>query len=225
MAEGFRKYPGGQHAGFAAWLNNLMQHNIGLYTVDSTPVNGTSGTGAGKAGPGSQLWSTTTKTWYVNTNTTASPTWTQDAGPGGLQTLSVVLTNSQIKALRATPLTLVAAPGAGLFVNPIDCVLELIYGGNNAFTANVGDNLALKWKDGTTTPIIQGGLQAFLQGTANAFNAFVGPATGSDINVAGASVVNNPLVIHNIGAAEIAGNAANDNTIRLTLTYQIQVGA
>lgn len=224
MAEGLRKIIGNRLNPWA-WLNNLQQHQIGFFTIDSTPTSGTSGTGAGKLGPGSNLWSTTTKTWYVNTNTQASPTWTPDASGNATQSLSVVLTNTQIKNLRATPITLVAAPGAGLFVNPIDCVLELLYGGTNAFTANVGDNLALKWKDGTTTPIIQGAVQAWVQGTANAYNAFVGPATGSDINVAAASVTNNPLVIHNIGAAEIAGNAANDNTIRVTLTYNIQVGA
>lgn len=224
MAEGLRKVIGNRLNPFA-WLTNLQQHQIGFYTIDSTPVNGASGTGAKFLGPGTQLWSTTTKTWYINTNTQASPTWTAVDSATSSQQLSVVLTNAQIKALRATPITLVAAPGAGLFVNPIDCVLELLYGGTNAFTANAGDNLALKWQNGTTTAIIQGAIQAWVQGTANAYNAFVGPATGSDINVPAANVTNQPLVIHNIGAAEIAGNAANDNTIRVSLTYQIQTGA
>jgi hypothetical protein len=41
------------------------------------PVNGTSGTGAGIAPPGSLLVNTTAKTLYQNTNTLLSPTWVQ----------------------------------------------------------------------------------------------------------------------------------------------------
>lgn len=40
------------------------------------PTNGTSGTRAGSAYPGSLLIDTTNKKLYINTNTKASPTWT-----------------------------------------------------------------------------------------------------------------------------------------------------
>lgn len=54
--------------------------NIGqdakLMVTDSAPVNGTSGTGAGSAGPGSILVRAgSTPRLYVNRNTKASPTW------------------------------------------------------------------------------------------------------------------------------------------------------
>lgn len=39
------------------------------------PTNGTSGTGAGVAGPGSVYVDRTAGVWYTNTNTKASPTW------------------------------------------------------------------------------------------------------------------------------------------------------
>lgn len=39
------------------------------------PVDGTSGTGAGKAGPGSMYIRTDVATVYINTGTKASPTW------------------------------------------------------------------------------------------------------------------------------------------------------
>lgn len=42
-----------------------------------TPVAGTSGTGAGFAGPGSLVSDTTNAILYINTNTKASPTWTK----------------------------------------------------------------------------------------------------------------------------------------------------
>jgi hypothetical protein len=41
-----------------------------------TPVDGTSGTGAGIAGPGSLITDITNKKLYIRTNTKASPTWT-----------------------------------------------------------------------------------------------------------------------------------------------------
>lgn len=56
--------------------------NIGngayLFTGTAAPTDGTSGTGAGWAAPGSVYirCSTTNSKIFVNTNTTASPTWT-----------------------------------------------------------------------------------------------------------------------------------------------------
>lgn len=43
----------------------------------SAPTDGTGGTGAGYAGPGSLLIDYTNKYLYINTNTKASPTWTK----------------------------------------------------------------------------------------------------------------------------------------------------
>ena len=47
-----------------------------ITTIAAAPTNGTSGTLAGFAGPGSLLIRTDTPTLYQNTNTKASPTWT-----------------------------------------------------------------------------------------------------------------------------------------------------
>lgn len=50
-----------------------------LFTANGVPVNGTSGTGAGWAGPGSLCVGIDTGSsykLYINTNTKASPTWT-----------------------------------------------------------------------------------------------------------------------------------------------------
>lgn len=48
-----------------------------IVTNAGAPSNGTSGTGAGVAGPGSLLVDSTNCNLYQNTNTKASPTWTQ----------------------------------------------------------------------------------------------------------------------------------------------------
>lgn len=133
-----------------------------------------------------------------------------------IQTVTLPLTNAQIKAIRATPITIVAAPGAGFAHFPLACLCELVYGGNNAFTAAAGDNLAIKYKDGTTSTLLSGAVQAFVQGTASAFSLFL-PITASNVTKANAD--NQPLVIHNITAGEIAGNAAADNTMNVILKY------
>lgn len=57
-----------------------------VFTNAGAPSNGTSGTLAGVAPPGSLLVDTTNKNLYQNTNTLASPTWTQREGAGGVAT-------------------------------------------------------------------------------------------------------------------------------------------
>ena len=49
-----------------------------VFTGSAAPTDGASGTGAGVAAPGSLYIraSTTNSKAYINTNTTASPTWT-----------------------------------------------------------------------------------------------------------------------------------------------------
>jgi hypothetical protein len=51
---------------------------ISIFTGSAAPSDGTSGTGAGVARPGSLYIraDTTNSKLYINTNTTASPTWT-----------------------------------------------------------------------------------------------------------------------------------------------------
>lgn len=47
-----------------------------LAAMSGTPVDGTSGTGVGIAGPGSLVCDYATALWYVNGGTKASPVWT-----------------------------------------------------------------------------------------------------------------------------------------------------
>src|SRR5690348_7284267 len=54
----------------------FLAGGAGIFTNAGAPTNGTSGTQAGVAGPGSLLIDTTNKAFYQNTNTKASPTWT-----------------------------------------------------------------------------------------------------------------------------------------------------
>lgn len=65
---GAGSFEAGIHLGGNQWI-------IG---AEAAPTNGTSGDGAGWAGPGSMYIDRTASTGkaYINTNTKASPTWT-----------------------------------------------------------------------------------------------------------------------------------------------------
>ena len=62
--------------GYAKVGGFSLKNNVKVITGTGAPVNGTSGTGAGIAGPGS-FYIRTTGAVFVNTNTKASPTWGQ----------------------------------------------------------------------------------------------------------------------------------------------------
>jgi hypothetical protein len=53
----------------------LLKGSLEIFSGSAAPSNGTSGTGAGKAGPGSIYIRTATGAVYTNTNTQLSPTW------------------------------------------------------------------------------------------------------------------------------------------------------
>lgn len=140
-----------------------------------------------------------------------------------LRALTFAMTNAQAKAFRATPVTIVAAQGAGKVIVPVACTISLVYGGTNAFVqGGAGDNFSLKLKDGSGALLMSGGIGAFTQNTTNAMSVMVpGLAAGSSSNITKANGDNQPLVIHNQAAAELTGNAGADNTFVINLVYQI----
>lgn len=81
MANGFvQRFKGKISAKVAYFLTGGLYQDANPATLvfqnAGAPTNGTNGTLAGIAQPGSLLIDTTNKTFYQNTNTKASPTWT-----------------------------------------------------------------------------------------------------------------------------------------------------
>lgn len=134
-----------------------------------------------------------------------------------LRYATVTLTNSQIKNLRATPITLVAAPGAGKWVEFISGWLALDYG-SNALTESA-DNMAVKYIDGSGAVASQT-IEAtnFIDATADTHTNILPKI---DVIAASANVVNKALVLHNIGDGEFGGNAANDTTMKAYVCYRV----
>lgn len=144
-----------------------------------------------------------------------SPSW-QAAG-GGLLTATVTLTSAEVKACLATPITLLAAQGAGTVIVPVSLTGQMNYGGTNAFSN--GQNILVSFTGVTT----------FMISTANLLNSSQVVATDTRVSFhssfiqqsSSASISNVAMVIRNGGATEITGNAANDNTITVTMKYYV----
>lgn len=134
-----------------------------------------------------------------------------------IQVATVTLTSAEILALRATPIQIIAAPAAGKTISILKGQLKLVYGGTNAFT-NPQD-LALKYTDGSGVAVsstITG--TGFIDQTANTYTSLI-PAANAIVAATGAEA--QAIVIHNTGGSEITGNAAGDNTVVVTVEYQV----
>lgn len=140
------------------------------------------------------------------------------AGVSTLVTKLVTLTAQQVKALRATPITLVAAPGAGKMLDFVSAQLLLDYGGSNVFS-ETADNLAIRYTDGSGS-IVSEAIETtgFIDQNADT-KIVVKPATSAAL--ARTACENKALVLHNTGDGEIAGNAANNNVVRALVTYWV----
>jgi hypothetical protein len=138
-------------------------------------------------------------------------------GASDLRWADVSLTNADIKALRATPKTLVPAPGAGKVVEFLSAVL-MLKAGTNVLTESTA-NLAVRYKDGTGVQVSQTiETTGFIDQSADQITYGVQKL---DPITARSGCENQPLVLHNLGAGEIAGNAANDATMKVKIGYRI----
>lgn len=146
------------------------------------------------------------------------PSWSAAAGGGFMET-QVVITSAQVKALRATPITIVAAPGAGKFINVVTMAWKLTYGGTSAFTAATGQTIPLAYTNTAGSPLATSGFSnTSIVATSNQIGYAV---MTNSVGIAATSRENQPIVAYNSSATEITGNAANDNTITVSVTYQV----
>jgi len=136
----------------------------------------------------------------------------------GINVTSVNLTSAEVKALRATPKALIAAPGAGKIVVVESVTLQLNYGGTNAFTESA-DNLVVQYNDSGADITAAIETTGFIDQTADMV-AIVYPATIAAMAAATVGV-NEAVELFNTGDGEIAGNAANNNTLNVTVAYRI----
>lgn len=170
-------------------------------------------------------WSTATYPDTAGTSgnvmTSDGTNWVSSANTAGAGLLSVsgTLTNTQVKNLRATPVQIVAAPGAGNIIQVVTWSMTMNYGGTNAFTApssalvNLFIGASVVAADGLYGTALTSTTSRYAQGVAFDLGVLAGFAYSSLANAA--------LNIGNNGGAEIAGNAANNNTVSYNVLYRI----
>jgi hypothetical protein len=133
-----------------------------------------------------------------------------------LKTDTVAVTNSQLKALRAAPLALVAAPGSGKFIEFVSATIAMNYGSN--VLSESTDNLVIQYHTSGLDASAAIETTGFLDQAADMI------ATVHATDIAGAaatSFTNLALELFNSGDGEIAGNAGNDTTLIIKITYRI----
>jgi hypothetical protein len=131
-----------------------------------------------------------------------------------IQYTDTVLTNAQVLALRATPRTLVAAPGAGRYLDFLGAII-VANTTAGAYT-ETADNLAIR-QTGASGIIVSDTIEA--TGVVDA--AAVKMTSARPKVDAIGTVLNAALVLHNTGDGEYGGgNAAN--TIRIRTFYTVQ---
>lgn len=132
-----------------------------------------------------------------------------------IQYAEVSLTDANMVALRATPITLVAAPGAGKMIEFVSAELFFDYTGAYTETA---DNMAIKYNNGSGTAVSET-IEAtgFVDATADVAIR-VAPATSAVITKANSE--NLALVLHNTGDGEYGGGNAS-NAVRVKVAYRV----
>ncbi len=127
---------------------------------------------------------------------------------GTLCSTTLTLTSLQIKALRATPIQILAATGANTCVNLVKAVAKLNYGGTTPFTN--GQNIAIQCNAVSQSGNFTG---AFITGSATQYMS---------VNRNGGLVASNTaFLVKNTGASEITGDVLNDSTLTIIMWYTV----
>lgn len=128
-----------------------------------------------------------------------------------LKTAIVTVPAASVLALNATPVTLIAAPGAGKALILVGAELWLDYGGTAYAGIAAGEDLAIKYTDANGATLATIETTGFLDATADAFR-YVQPTTTAAMT----PVANAPLVLHLLTGEIITGNSP----LKLRLLYR-----
>ncbi len=156
-------------------------------------------------------------TWnFAPTNGTTAydvPYWANGSEATGVVSKVVDLTDAQVKLLGTTPVTLVAAPGIGKFVDVISISVIFKY---TAAYSSVGD-VRCFWGSRTTGNACSATITAsgLFDATANTAVRASGVPDGTR-----PPVTNLPIVLQKLSLTQMAGgNAAN--SVRVVVNYRI----
>jgi hypothetical protein len=129
------------------------------------------------------------------------------------------MTSAQIKALHGTPITAIAAPGAGNVIQVVSFAIKMNYGGTNAFTNGGSAPLVLVYSNLTDVIDSSALTAAMIIATASQLDG--GSGTDFATSSTYSSYDNSAVMWYNQSVTEYGGNAANDNTMPYSILYRI----
>lgn len=141
-----------------------------------------------------------------------------EIGEHFIQYATVTVSNAEIKALNATPKTLVAAQGADTVVQLVSCVIKLNAGSEALTEPNNDENLQVLYGAGGTAATAAIEFTNFLDQTSDETQIELGAQVAS---AASSDLENKALVLENVGTGEIAGNASEDATLTVKVAYRV----
>ena len=143
--------------------------------------------------------------------------WTALFGGFGVLSTKTIITAAEIKAIRATPITLVPALGATKVIEFVSAILSLEYG--SEVFAESADNLVVRYT-GTTGIAVSVAIETggFLDQTADTITSGI-PINDPIVVPAGA--VDEALVLHNSGDGEITGNTTEDSVVTVWTLFRL----
>jgi hypothetical protein len=132
-------------------------------------------------------------------------------------TVKVEVTNAQIKGLAASPKELVAAQGADTLIEFVGATFIHDYG--SEVLTESADNMAIKYDDDSGTAVT-GTIEAtgFVDAAADTIMTVIPAAVP---NATAAATVNKRLALDNTGDGEYGGNASNDTTWTIFVSYRV----
>lgn len=137
------------------------------------------------------------------------------------KTAQVTITAAQLKALNATPQTLVAAPGAGFYAIFDGATIELDYGTAAYAGIAAGEDLAIRYTNGSGAIVGQCEATGFLDATADAVRRvmpFCGGGTPASPAASDITPVANAALVLHMTSGEIT---TGDSPLYITIAYRI----
>jgi hypothetical protein len=141
-----------------------------------------------------------------------------DMHPQLVQAAEISITAAQIATLRATPVTLVAAPGAGYAIEFVSAMLILDYTAPG-FT-ETADNLVIGYVNASgkaASEIIE--TTGFIDQVADTITQAVPDGGAATLVGTKAQIENAALVLYNNGDGEFGGSGGS--TLRVKVTYRV----
>lgn len=210
-----------------AATGKIMQGaGVGVASTFSTATYPSTATSTGKVlRANGTNWAASTATYpdtagtLGNVLTSDGTNWVSTTPSSSINYVFGSLTNAQIKALNATPIQLIAAPGSNNCIRIISITSKMLYGGTNAFTNVGGQPITIRYGTTATNQTLITSSAITATATTNCF-----PAPPADATGATTTLSNQAINAWNSSATEIAGNAANNNVIFYGIYYTIVTG-